>query len=174
MNAEDVRLLATPETIDRIVATPAGVRTAGQTAKLRAYFLAKQAPDNVRAARTNVAELTVRRAEMIAGFPTSMVMQELPQPRDAFVLVRGQYDKPGEPVAPGVPATLNPLPPADRADRLALARWLVDPANPLTARVAANRAWQSYFGTGLVKTVDDFGAAGRSAHPSRAFGLVGQ
>jgi hypothetical protein len=95
-----------------------------------------------------------------------MVMEELPERRETFVLARGQYDKPGERVDPAVPASLHPLPSAAARDRLSLARWLVDPANPLVARVTVNRFWQMYFGAGLVKTVDDFGAQGDPpSHP---------
>ena len=76
------------------------------------------------------------------------------------MLMRGAYDKHGENVTPGVPAILPPLPAGLPNNRLGLARWLVDPANPLTARVTVNRFWQMYFGTGLVKTVEDFGSQG--------------
>ena len=95
-----------------------------------------------------------------------MVMQERPQPRDTFLLVRGAYDKPGEKVAPGLPAILPPLPAGARNDRLGLARWLASPSNPLTARVMVNRLWQMYFGVGIVKTVEDFGSQGEwPTHP---------
>jgi hypothetical protein len=95
-----------------------------------------------------------------------MVMGDLETPRRTHVLIRGAYDKHGEEVAAGVPAVLPPLPPDAPPDRLALARWLVDPANPLTARVTVNRAWQLFFGTGIVKTVEDFGIQGeRPSHP---------
>jgi hypothetical protein len=95
-----------------------------------------------------------------------MVMEERSQPRDTFILQRGVYTKPGEKVTPGVPASLTPLPAGADANRLGLARWLVDPANPLTARVAVNRAWQIFFGVGLVKTVEDFGVQGEPpSHP---------
>jgi hypothetical protein len=95
-----------------------------------------------------------------------MVMQEMQPRRDAFVLVRGAYDRPGEKVAANVPGSLPPLPASARNDRLGFARWLVDPANPLTARVAVNRYWQMLFGTGLVKTVEDFGSQGEwPSHP---------
>jgi hypothetical protein len=114
----------------------------------------------VRAARDKIAELRKRTFDFEEGFPTTMVMVEMPQPRETFVLTRGQYDKPGEKVAPGVPAALNAQPDDQPRDRLVFARWLVSRDNPLTARVAVNRFWQSYFGTGLVKTVDDFGAQG--------------
>src|SRR5262245_23426459 len=95
-----------------------------------------------------------------------MVMQEQPQRRETFVLVRGQYDKPGERVTLGVPASLPPLPAGVPQNRLGLARWMVDPANPLTARVFVNRLWQMNFGAGLVKTVGDFGSQGDwPSHP---------
>jgi hypothetical protein len=95
-----------------------------------------------------------------------MVMQDLEKPRDTHVLIRGAYDKPGEKVSPGVPDVLPPLPPDAPPNRLALARWLVDPAHPLTARVTANRAWQLFFGAGIVKTAEDFGVQGeRPSHP---------
>jgi mono/diheme cytochrome c family protein len=95
-----------------------------------------------------------------------MVMEERPKPRDTFLLVRGAYDKYGEKVTAGVPSSLPPLPEGAPANRLGLARWLVDPGHPLTARVTVNRYWQQFFGTGLVKTVEDFGTQGeRPSHP---------
>jgi hypothetical protein len=87
-----------------------------------------------------------------------MVMRELPKPRDAFQLVRGQYDKRGDKVSAGLPAVLPPLPAGQLLDRLGFARWIVDPSNPLTARVWVNRAWARYFGTGIVKTTENFGS----------------
>jgi hypothetical protein len=93
-------------------------------------------------------------------------MEEMAKPRATHVLLRGDYDRKGERVSPGVPASLPPLPAGAKADRLALARWLVDPVNPLTARVAVNRFWQLVFGTGLVASSDDFGAQGEyPVHP---------
>src|SRR5205814_3057989 len=87
-------------------------------------------------------------------------------PGGTHILKRGQYDKPADKVEPGVPAALNPLPPDAPHNRLALANWLVDPANPLTARVTVNRYWQMHFGAGLVKTAEDFGVQGeKPSHP---------
>jgi mono/diheme cytochrome c family protein len=160
LSAADVSLLATRESIDAIAALRPRDRTAPQSAKLRAYYLERHAPAPIRAARARMVELRQRMREFEESFPTTMVMDELPTPRETFVLVRGQYDKPGGRVTADVPAHLNPLPSPAARNRLALARWLVDPANPLTARVAVNRFWQSYFGAGLVKTVDDFGSQG--------------
>ncbi len=98
--------------------------------------------------------------------PTTMVMQEMPRPRDTFMLVRGQYDKKGEKVAANVPSFLPPLPAHSPPNRLGLARWLVSPNQPLTARVIVNRYWQMCFGTGLVKTAEDFGSQGElPSHP---------
>src|SRR5579863_724959 len=89
-----------------------------------------------------------------------MVMVESAKPRDAFILKRGAYDNHGERVMPGVPAVLPPMPAGFPNNRLGLAKWLVDRSNPLPARVTVNRFWQMYFGTGLVKTVQDFGSQG--------------
>jgi len=92
------------------------------------------------------------------SFPLVMVMQELPTPRESFVLTRGRYDQHGERVAADVPQALGlPLPDGAPRNRLTLARWLTDPRHPLTARVVMNRLWQQFFGTGLVKTTSDFG-----------------
>jgi hypothetical protein len=90
----------------------------------------------------------------------------MPEPRDTFVLVRGDFRTFGEKVTPGVPASLTPLAADAPPNRLGLAKWLVDPANPLVARVTVNRFWQQYFGTGLVKTSEDFGSQGEPpSHP---------
>jgi hypothetical protein len=114
----------------------------------------------------HVTSLQKQRERLVESFPTTMVMEELPRPRDTFVLIRGQYDKHGAKVTPGVPACLPPLPKGVPQNRLGFARWLVDPSNPLTARVAVNRSWQMYFGTGLVKTAEDFGVQGEwPGHP---------
>jgi hypothetical protein len=95
-----------------------------------------------------------------------MVMAELPTPRKTHVLLRGEYDKPRDEVTAGTPAALPPMPEDFPRNRLGLARWLVMPDHPLTARVAVNRFWQQLFGTGIVKTTEDFGSQGDwPSHP---------
>jgi hypothetical protein len=110
----------------------------------------------------------LRRAEeeLLTRIPSTMVMEEMPRPRVTHVLRRGDYLSDGEVVTAGVPASLPPLPDGAPANRLGLARWLTDPNHPLTSRVTVNRWWQMYFGTGLVKTSDDFGSQGEApSHP---------
>jgi len=93
-------------------------------------------------------------------------MQETAEPRPAYVLRRGAYDQPMEKVERVVPAILPPMPAELPNNRLGFARWLVGKENPLTARVQVNRFWQMLFGTGLVKTVEDFGSQGElPSHP---------
>ena len=103
-----------------------------------------------------------------AGIPLLMIMRD-DKPRPTRILDRGNYETPGAEVAPAVPAELAriaPLPEGTKADRLALAQWLVSPAHPLFARVAVNRFWQQFFGRGLVKTAEDFGVQGElPTHP---------
>jgi mono/diheme cytochrome c family protein len=88
---------------------------------------------------------------------TALVLQSRPRPRPTHILKRGDFLKPLDEVTPGVPGVLHALPADAPPTRLALARWLVDPASPTTARVAVNRIWQAYFGTGIVATSEDFG-----------------
>ena len=95
-----------------------------------------------------------------------MVMNEMKEPRKTYILTRGDYDKPAEEVQPGTPKALPPLPDDLPPNRLALAKWLVSRDHPLTARVTVNRYWQQLFGTGIVKTSQDFGAQGEwPSHP---------
>src|SRR5439155_4635668 len=105
-------------------------------------------------------ELKEQRDELKRGIQTVMVMDEMEKPRETFILARGDYRNKTEKVTPGVPAVLPPLPKDAPLNRLTLAKWLVDPAHPLTARVAVNRYWQMYFGYGIVKTAEDFGSQG--------------
>jgi hypothetical protein len=95
-----------------------------------------------------------------------LVLQERAAPRPTHLLERGDFLKPVRPVAPGVPAFLHPLPASPAPDRLAFARWLVDPRSPTTARALVNRVWQTYFGTGLVRTSEDLGLQSEApSHP---------
>lgn len=111
-------------------------------------------------------EIRRKMADLDKSIPTTMVMEEREKQRDTFLLIRGQYDHLGEKVTCGVPAMLPPLPAGVPANRLALARWLVAPNHPLTARVAVNHFWQMLFGNGLVRTAENFGLQGeRPTHP---------
>ena len=99
---------------------------------------------------------------------STLVMAELPEPRASFLFINGDFTRRGSAVTPGTLAVLPPLHASNpaQANRLDLARWLVDPAHPLTARVIVNRIWQQYFGRGLVETENDFGTQGSGpSHP---------
>ena len=95
-----------------------------------------------------------------------MVMEDMAKPRKTFMLTKGAYNQPTQEVTSDTPAIFRPLPTDAPKNRLTLAKWLVDPAHPLAARVTVNRQWQMFFGTGLVKTTEDFGSQGeRPSHP---------
>lgn len=103
---------------------------------------------------------------ILSAAPVTMIMHELPTPRDTFILIRGAYNKPGERVTAALPSALSQAVVEAPANRLALAKWLVDPANPLTRRVVVNRYWQLIFDAGLVQTPEDFGTQGAApSHP---------
>ena len=162
----EARVLATAESIAKIRSLSAENRSKNEAGKLEACYLQLAAPASIREAVQRVEALRDERTQLIENFPTTMVMQEMPVPRETFVLIRGEYDKRGERVHPGVPASLQTSADHPPQNRLELARWIVDQSNPLTARVAVNRVWQMLFGTGIVKTVDDFGSQGEwPTHP---------
>jgi hypothetical protein len=163
---DEAAALSVPQTLAEIAAMPAHARSSQQLQKMALAFFAEGASPVLKGARGQVHAAHSDRDRFYDSIPTVMVMADGATPRESFLLQRGAYDKPGEKVTPGVPESL-PQPPAGwPANRLGLARWITDRANPLTARVAVNRYWQSYFGFGIVKTVDDFGSQGEwPVHP---------
>ncbi|MBI4661034.1 MAG: DUF1553 domain-containing protein [Verrucomicrobia bacterium] len=166
LDPDEARILSTSETIAEILSRPRDQRSSAQTLKLRTFFLDNRAPDHLRRLRADLKAIRGAREEFYDGLPTTMVMEEMARPRETRILFRGQYDKPGDRVNANVPAVLPPMAQIAERNRLGLAKWLVDPANPLTARVAVNQYWQLLFGTGLVKTAEDFGTRGElSSHP---------
>ncbi len=145
-----------PAEVAELLARPAGARTPGDQQRLRREYLLT-APET----HTAQAEIEALRKSLRA-FPTTLVFAERPAEhhRTTFMHNRGEYLQPTERVEADVLAVLPPLPAGAAHDRLALARWLVDRGNPLTARVAVNRQWAAFFGRGIVRTVDDFGYQG--------------
>jgi hypothetical protein len=116
--------------------------------------------------RKELRALRARLADSTEGIQELMVMQEMAKPKQAHILIRGNYDAPGEAVYPNTPPAILAFPRDLPRNRLGLAQWLILPDNPLTARVAVNRLWQNFFGTGLVKTSEDFGNQGEMpSHP---------
>ena len=156
-------LLVPPEVL-AVVRKPPAERTP-EDKKLVDDFRLAHHPGHF-ALTQRIADLKKQIDETDLSVPTTLVMAEMAEPRPTFVLVRGAYDKPGEPVTAVTPSHLPAFPAGLPSNRLGLARWLVDPGNPLTARVAVNRLWQSVFGTGLVRTTEDFGTRGElPSHP---------
>jgi mono/diheme cytochrome c family protein len=175
---DDLRLynlVLTPDQVDElaihypvrvILSGVLGKRSKDDAADVREYFLTYAAPEALRATYAELKALKKEKEEYQKAIPTTMVMAEMAKPRDTFVLGRGDYRNQGDKVQPGVPAMLPPLPKEAPLNRLTLAKWLVEPEHPLTARVAVNRFWQMYFGYGIVKTQEDFGVQGEPpSHP---------
>jgi Protein of unknown function (DUF1553)/Protein of unknown function (DUF1549)/Concanavalin A-like lectin/glucanases superfamily/Planctomycete cytochrome C len=134
-------------------------------ASLFEYYLAR-IDEDYPGALSELRQMRSAENDLVNDVPEIMVMHELPQRRATYVLKRGAYDAPGEPVEPGPPERILPFADDLPRDRLGLARWIVDQRNPLTARVAVNRVWRSHFGRGLVATPEDFGSQGQlPTHP---------
>jgi len=152
----------TPPEIEELVLTAEERRTPEQKEQLRRHYL-MVAPELAKE-RAAIEQL---RKDM-PPYPTALVLQERPpeDPRPTFVHNRGEYLQPTERVEPAVLSILPHLPKNVPANRLALARWLVSPDNPLSGRVTMNRQWAALFGRGLVRTAEDFGYQGEPpSHP---------
>jgi hypothetical protein len=160
LTAEQVKQVAIHEPARVILSGVTGKRSKDQAQRIRDYFLTHAAPEAMRTHSAELKALRIEKLDFEKLIPSAMVMTESDKPRETFVLARGDYRNRTEKVQPGVPAMLPPLPKDVPLNRLTLAKWLVDPAHPLTARVAVNRFWQIYFGYGIVKTQEDFGVQG--------------
>ena len=149
-----------PAAVRRVLAVPAASRTREQLHEVYLYYLTV---DPQGAAALKAID------EVMKAWPygpTTLALAPRPIPRETRLFKRGDWRKPAEAVEPGVPAALHPFPQDAPKNRLGLARWIVDPMNPLTPRVIVNRFWQQYFGQGLVTTPEDFGArCDRPSHP---------
>jgi hypothetical protein len=145
---------------------PAGELTAIEREGLFDYFTSElHEPTKVALAALKSAREA--QSKLVNPIPEMMVMQELPEPKPAYVLKRGAYDAPGEPVVAATPAALPRFPEGAPQNRLGLADWLLDAEHPLTSRVVVNRFWQQVFGRGLVATADNFGTQGAfPTHPA--------
>ena len=153
------------ESLKTALHTEPSKRTGAQRSEIEKFYLANT-QNPVRQAETQLTELRKKIKETTDSQHSSMVMKEVATPREAFVLTRGEYDKPGAPVTRALPAVLPPLPDGAPNDRLGLAKWLVSGEHPLTARVWVNRVWERLFGTGIVKTTENFGSqADWPSHP---------
>jgi hypothetical protein len=190
LTEEEAREAAAAPVIANAVAKDTGPLSDDEKDSLKLYFLNHYDPDYRKAAdelsrvslqrrsiemnspmfdgRNSALDFRTIESKPTGGYAaTAMIMQENPESHPiAHILNRGAYDQPGDAVEPNVPAALPPMPVSYPKNRLGLARWLVDGNNPLTARVAVNRYWQEIFGTGIVRTSEDFGAEGENpSHP---------
>jgi hypothetical protein len=166
LHDDEIAALASGASLNALAAKPAPQPTEGEARLLRWSFLEHGAGAELRDAWQRLTALRFEKEKLERTFPTVMVMAESPVPKQTHLLIRGAYDKPGDAIAPGLPQALPPLPAGAPNNRLGFAKWLIDPGNPLTARVAVNRFWQMYFGSGIVKTVEDFGTQGEwPSHP---------
>ena len=161
--------------IHSLLAVPVQERTCELSQRIREHFVKYSGRSEWTVAFDQLNQIRRAKAKFEKGIPTVMVMQEPDKPGETHMLVRGQYDQPGESVSPGTPAIFPPMPDDVPKNRVGLARWLVSGAHPLTARVAVNRFWQMYFGVGLVKTTEEFGSQGQPpSHPDLLDWLAGE
>ncbi len=146
-----------PDPIRAAILVPAAQRTPKQRDELSRFFRENTA-NPPSEAKTAAEEARRQASDFEKTFDSVMIMKELPAPRPAFILKRGEYDKPGDKVERRLPAFLPPLPPGAPVNRLGLAQWIVSPENPLTARVWVNRAWEKFFGIGISRSTENFGS----------------
>ncbi len=158
-----------PGAIKKVIRVPAKKRNARQKRLVLDHYLRHVyvgTRDLIAPMLKKITGLDKKSAAIEKTVPTTLVMKERAEPRQAYFLNRGQYDQRGEKVERALPTALPKMTPGLPMNRLGLARWLTHPSHPLTARVTVNRFWQQFFGVGLVKSSEDFGNQGeRPSHP---------
>jgi len=165
LHDDEVETIYWRDLLEGAVAVPAAQRTRQQSEQLEAFYVERYGSDALRQHSHRLKELRNAEDAIQKSILAVSVMHEADEPRPTYVLTRGQYDQPAERVEVDVPAILGGLAQGAR-NRLAFARWLVAPSNPLTSRVAVNRLWRQCFGVGLVRTDGDFGLQGEPpTHP---------
>ncbi|MFT7643812.1 MAG: hypothetical protein ACI9G1_005578, partial [Pirellulaceae bacterium] len=163
----EIGSLAGSDPIGPILAIATDERTDQQKQILKQHYL-NNVDAGYRELNKKVSALNSRIAGLTKPVSTVMVMQDVPTPRMTYILERGNYASPkmDSPVEPGILSALPPLPEGAASNRLGMAQWLTTPNHPLTARVTVNRYWYMLFGTGIVKTAEDFGSQGEwPSHP---------
>ncbi len=156
-----------PVEIQQLLAVGAGSRSGPDIKTVRDFYRSRIGTDpELVSLRTKLGELREERENVRRSVPTTLVWKERVEPRPAYILRRGEYDQKGREVGRRTPAALPPMKEDFPNDRLGFAMWLTMDEHPLTARVAVNRIWQQFFGTGIVKTSEDFGSQGEPpSHP---------
>ena len=156
-----------PDAIARIAAIAPAQRKPEQATRIRKYFRLHVANNTgLVTQRNNLFSAQKSLSDTRRAIPTTLIFRERKEPRDAFMLVRGNYDQKGAKTSRRTPLSLPPMAEGMPNDRLGFAKWLLAPKHPLTARVAVNRFWQQAFGVGLVRTSEDFGSQGSPpSHP---------
>jgi mono/diheme cytochrome c family protein len=160
-----VALLAGNDSRGELLAIPTAQRSEAQHKQLQEIYLGEEDAEFTRLAALHRDQQAALK-KVQKAVPTAMIMKDQAKARSTFVLMRGDYDKPGEKVEAATPVAFGVLPAGAPRNRLGLARWLTNPRHPLTARVAVNRLWYQMFGTGIVETQEDFGSQGSwPSHP---------
>ncbi|PKA99700.1 concanavalin A-like lectin/glucanase superfamily protein [Flavobacteriaceae bacterium MAR_2009_75] len=161
----EIKQIANQKEFHKIIDKEPSSLTSKEIEALTAYYLNK----NSKKYQVSLAALKEVRSvqnDSTEKVKEIMVMKEMPEPRETFILERGQYDAYGERVYPNTPEAVLPFADSLPKNRLGLAKWITQKENPLTARVAVNRYWAKLFGVGIVKTVEDFGNQGElPSHP---------
>jgi hypothetical protein len=166
LSALEIAQLVDGQSLALLLARPQNSLSLPERSSLFDYYLSAIDPV-YRDALGALVGLRKEQGKLVKAREEIMVMRDMNQRRRTYILERGAYDAPTEPVEPGTPAALLPFPEDQPKNRLGLARWLTDPQHPLTARVAVNQFWQLCFGEGLVRTAEDFGSQGEvPTHPA--------
>ena len=165
LNALEVLQISDTQKMQLILNKSASMLTKNDKEILTAYYLSNYSK-TYQSSLSKLADTRKVQVDSLERIKEIMVMKEMENPRETFLLKRGQYDQYGERVYPNMPETILAFPDSLEKNRLGLAKWVTSKSNPLTARVAVNRYWKNIFGTGIVRTVEDFGNQGEMpSHP---------